>query len=342
MNQPLISIIVPVYNVEKYIEKCIDSLLNQSYKNIEIILVDDGSKDKSGFLCDEYRKNYNNIKVIHKENAGLGFARNSGLEIIEGDYVTFVDSDDWVSQDIVQHLYDGMVENHVDFCKSGFQQVTHNGEIVLITQYKNECFVGNKAAKELLPRMIGSSPDSHDSLEMCVCGVLYNAEIIKDNNIRFPSERILISEDLVFNIDYMQYANGACSIDVVEYNYRINDESLTHQYREDRFEKSLFFYLEMKKKLEGLGYGLDTMLRLDRMLFIYVRMSIGQERGTISGHDKRVSIKHIEKICENETLNKSIIRYPIKRLGIKQRIFLLLVKGKRSWLLYQLAERGIV
>ena len=250
MDQPLISIIVPVYNVDKYLEKCINSLLDQTYENIEIILIDDGSKDKSGSICDVYSDNYKNIKVVHKENAGLGYARNTGLEMTHGNYVTFVDSDDWVSQDLIQHMYIAMTENKVDFCKSGFQQVKNNGEIVSITQYNNELFAGEKAAKELLPRMVGSSPYVHDSLEMCVCGVLYNTEIIKKRKIRFPSERELISEDLVFNIEYLQYSNGACSIEAVDYNYRINSISLSHRYRTDRLEASAFFYKEMRKKLE--------------------------------------------------------------------------------------------
>lgn len=342
MEKPLISIIVPVYNVEKYLRQCIESILAQSYKNIEIILVDDGSKDRSGDICDEYKIKHPNIKVIHKENAGLGFARNSGLKLVGGKYVTFIDSDDWASQELIEHLYKAMIENSVDFCKSGFQHVRNNGEIVSVKRYQNTLFEGNKAAKELLPRMIGSAPQRHDSLEMCVCGVLYNTEIIKENKIEFPSERVLISEDLVFNIDYLQYANGACSIDSVDYNYRMNDESLSRSYRADRFIASTYFYKEMKKKLEGLGYGTDTILRLDRMFFIYICMSIGQEKKSVSGHDKKTSIHNVRMICEDEIVQKTIDEYPVELLGIKQRLFLRLIQHKICWLLYFLANRDFM
>ena len=91
----LISIIIPIYNVSKYLNRCVDSVVNQTYKNIEIILVDDGSKDNSGEMCDKYQEEYSNIKVVHKENAGLGFARNTGLEYVTGKYVIFVDGDDY-------------------------------------------------------------------------------------------------------------------------------------------------------------------------------------------------------------------------------------------------------
>ncbi len=342
MGEPLVSIIVPVYNVEKYLKKCVDSLLNQTYKNIEIILVDDGSKDHSGIICDKYKENHKNIKVIHKENEGLGFARNSGLELIEGQFVIFVDSDDWVSQQLIQHMYDAMAENQVDLCKSGFQHVKHDGEIISIVQYKNELYKGSNAAKELLPRMIGASPDIHDSLEMCVCAVLYNARIIKEHNIRFPSERVLICEDLVFNIDYIQYANGACSIDTVDYNYRMNDTSLTRKYRPDRFEACIYFYNEMRKKLETLGYGIDTILRLDRMFFILVRMCISQEAKNVSGYEKQKSVENIGRICKNDTVINVIAEYPKKRLGIKQKLFLRLIQHKMDSLLYVFANRGVI
>jgi len=341
MNKPLISIIVPVYNVEKYLETCIESLLKQDYKNIEIILVDDGSKDNSGSLCDHYANYYGNIRVVHKENAGLGFARNSGLDVISGEYVTFVDSDDWVSSDLVLHLYEAMVKNEVDFCKAGFKRVKHNGEVVSVSQYDNKTYPNEAAAKELLPHMIGSSPDKHDSLEMCVCGVLYNAAIINNNHIRFPSERELISEDLVFNIDYMQFAKGACTIDALDYYYRVNEVSLTQGYRKDRIEASLFFYKVMKNKLIGLGYGKDTLLRLSRMLFIYIYMSIIQEASKISHNSMRISKRNIKCICAYDTVKEVITEYPIHRLGVKQQLFLSLIKHKRSFLLYLFANATV-
>lgn len=105
MKDDLISVIVPVYNVEKYLHKCINSILNQTYKNLEIILIDDGSTDNSGKICDEYALKDNRIKVIHKENGGLSSARNAGLDICSGDYIGFVDSDDYIAEDMYEYLY---------------------------------------------------------------------------------------------------------------------------------------------------------------------------------------------------------------------------------------------
>lgn len=227
-----------ILTVERYLRQCLDSLINQTYNELEVIMVDDGSKDSSGKICDEYSEKYDNFKVVHKENAGLGMARNTGFEHIKGEYVTFVDSDDYLEPDCIATLYNELRNKDVDMCKGGFKRVIDSGKIVSNRIYDNELFQGEKAKKEMLPRMIGSSPTKHDSIEMCVCGALYNTKPIFEHNLRFPSERELISEDLVFNIDYMQYANGACTIDKAGYNYRVNLGSLSTSYRKDRFEAS--------------------------------------------------------------------------------------------------------
>lgn len=129
------TIIVPVYKVEKYLRRCLDSLVNQTYKNLEIILVDDGSPDNSGAICDEYVQKDSRISVIHKENGGLSSARNAGLEICNGVYVLFVDSDDWVENNYVEAMLEYKTENNVVCC--GYNAV-YAGEVV------KHCIVGIK------------------------------------------------------------------------------------------------------------------------------------------------------------------------------------------------------
>lgn len=332
----LVSVIVPVYNVEKYLRQCLNSLLEQTYKNIEVIMIDDGSKDSSGEICDEYAEKHKNFSVVHKENAGLGMARNTGLERINGEYVTFLDSDDYLENDCIEILYNTLLKQQVDMCKGGFKRVIDSGKIISKRAYQNELFSGDDAKLELLPRMIGSSPSQHDSVEMCVWGAIYKTDIIKKQNLQFPSERELISEDLVFNIDYMQYADGACTIEKMGYNYRVNRKSLSTSYRPDRFEASKHFYLEMKKKLNELGYGKETMLRLDRMFFVYLRMCIGQEKNA-PDQNMKMKINAIRNICADTILVDTIKHYPMKELGLKQNLFSKLVLHKHALLLYTLS-----
>lgn len=334
----LISVIVPVYNVEKYLRQCLDSLVVQTYKNFEVIMVDDGSKDASGLICDEYANKYQHFFAVHKKNAGLGMARNTGLDYINGKYVVFIDSDDYVENNIIEVLYKNLLTDNVDMCKGGFKRFINANEIILERKYTDEVYEGDKAKNILLPRMIGSSPFEHDSIEMCVCGAIYDVDIIKKYAIRFPSERELISEDLVFNIDYMQHSGGASTISYMGYNYRINLKSLSTSYRSDRFKACKYFYLEMKSKLLNLGYDKDTLLRLDRMFFIYLRMCIRQENTSASKESKNILIHNINKICNDKIVNEVINTYPKHYLGLSQRIFLNLIKGKHSKILYILAN----
>lgn len=336
----LISVIVPVYNVEKYIRECLDSLLKQTYKNIEVVMIDDESIDSSGKICDQYAQKYNNFYVIHKKNEGLGNARNTGLEYIQGEYVTFLDSDDYLDLNCIENMYNAIKQNHVDVCKGGFKRILDSKKIVTVRKYENELFESEKAKLELLPRMVGSSPNCHDSIEMCVCGAMYKTDLIKIHNLKFPSERKLISEDLVFNIDYMQYANGACTIEDTGYNYRVNLKSLSTSYRVDRFEASRHFYLEMNKKLNNLGYGRETLLRLDRMFFVYLKMCVSQEKRKVSHNRINESIKIIKNICKDETVGDVINNYPVNSLGIKQKLFLNLIVHKKSTILYLLSLTG--
>lgn len=338
----LISIIIPVYNVEKYLQKCLDSVLNQTYKNIEVILVDDGSTDRSGQLCDRYAADYNKIRVVHKQNAGLGMARNTGLEHISGEYVIFVDSDDYLEPSFVEKMVKIVMYNCVDMCKGGFKRVYDNGKVKSERIYKNEVFQGDAAKLELLPRMIGSSPSRHDSVEMCVCGAIYKAAPIKEHCLRFVSEREMISEDMVFNIDYMQYANGACLSSDCGYNYRINTGSLTKSYREDRFFAILHFYKEVKNKLISLGYSQDTLLRLDRIFFVYLRVCIAQEKKKVSSHSASEAAAMIREICFDPMVQNIIRHYPIKCLGIRQRVFIELVRNRVVIVLYVLGQIGLL
>ena len=149
-----ISVIVPVYNVEPYLHQCVDSIIGQTYPYLEVILVDDGSTDNSGKICDDYAKRHGQVLVVHKQNERLGFTRNTGLEQANGQYVTFVDSDDCIEETLFEKLVIRMKEQKVDYCKSGFQRFKGDGNIISTTQYSNEMYLGKRASEELLPRML--------------------------------------------------------------------------------------------------------------------------------------------------------------------------------------------
>lgn len=336
-TNPLISVIVPVFNTEKYLSECVESLLHQTYTNIEIILVDDGSTDNSGAICDEFAARHSNIKVVHKENAGLGMARNTGLQQVTSEYVTFLDSDDYLDVCLIEKLYNAIVKNGVDVAKAGFKRFVGKGNVILVKGYEEEVFSGQKAKTEFAPRMIGSSPEKKDSLEMCVCAALYRMQPIWEYHLEFPSEREMISEDLCFNIEYAQHANGACTIEESGYFYRETEGSLSRRYRADRFEKICSFYFAMQDKLKQLQYDDQTMYRLDRMLFINARICISHLSKTPE-LSASATIKEIRKICRHKAVANAINRYPIAKLPIRQKVFVKLLQYQFAAVLFGLAK----
>ena len=149
MSNPLISVIVPIYNVEKYLPRCVESIINQEYKNLEIILVNDGSPDSCPQICDEYAKKDNRIKVIHKENGGLSDARNAGMEIATGEYISFIDSDDWVEADFISELYKG-IKSGADIAECATRLVDDNDQTLSVRGSKE----GKISAKDALIKLI--------------------------------------------------------------------------------------------------------------------------------------------------------------------------------------------
>lgn len=330
----LVSIIVPVYNVEKYLDQCIKSLVNQTYSNIEIILVNDGSKDLSGEICDSWSLKDKRIKVIHKQNEGLGLARNTGLQHINGRYVTFMDSDDYADSNLIEELFEAIKEHTADTCIGGFKRVNNVGKILYKETYSYKIYEIQACINELLIKMIGSSPEKSDSIRMSVWNVLYSVDILRKYNILFPSERDFISEDIMFDLDYYRFSNKAVVINTAAYNYRLNDSSLTTKYYPQKFVKYKILYDELLKKINLIYKDENAIYRLQRQFFVNIRSCIEQESTKVSKLSYNQAIKNIKDICSDEQLQSIIRTYPINKLRIDQKIFLILIKHRFVKLLY--------
>lgn len=234
-----VSVIVPVYNVEKYLQRCVDSLLQQSHEDLEIILVDDGSKDQSGEICDAYAQQDARVKVIHQQNAGQSVARNQGLKIATGDYICYADSDDYVHPDYIKRMYQMLVGEDADIAMCGFDY------------FKGEYYEGSQtevsASRKTYTNqeMIRNMHTVQDELYVVVWGKLYKREIVE--GIAFPEGRIC--EDLA--VLYRYYDRAAKTVhseDVLYYYYRNNVNSSTYQINL-KFYEDVFLALE-----EEAGY----------------------------------------------------------------------------------------
>ena len=188
MNEPLVSVIVPVYQVEKYLDKCVKSIVAQSYKNLEIILVDDGSPDNCPAMCDEWTKKDSRIKVIHKQNGGLSSARNAGLDACTGEYIYFLDSDDYIAENCIEMLFNTIISDGSDMCV---------GNIMLVDEFGN--FMDSYICPEqkvLTPEKIfGTYENKSSAIFIVSCGKLYKAKLF--STIRFP-ERKLHEDEFTF------------------------------------------------------------------------------------------------------------------------------------------------
>lgn len=335
---PLVSIIVPVYNVEKYLKECLNSLVTQTYSNLEILLIDDGSKDLSGEICDDYAQTYENIYAYHKKNTGLGLTRNYGLNLIKGDYVTFVDSDDYLDKNVISDLVAGLNNGKNDTVIGGFTKITDSGKKLYIEKYSPKTVRDSAIYSKLFVKMLGSAPAHHDSIRPSVWNTLYSVDIIKRNNLEFVSERELISEDIVWDSEYYKYCKSVQIIGIATYYYRFNPTSLTHTYREDRFNQSVYFFEYMINKLSSYSIYNEAKERLSKNLFINVRASISQEK--CNSFKKRY--RHIKSMCNNVTLLKTITDYPIDKLGKSQKYFILMIKYKMIGSLAVLSRLGII
>lgn len=213
----MISVIVPVYNVEKYLRRCVDSIINQTYKDFEIILVDDGSKDTSPAICDEYAKKYSNIKVIHQKNAGPSVTRNEGTSIAKGDYITYIDSDDLVHPDYLKILIDLCSKNNADLSCCNFAIFSKESEIISNENTKSNelCFSGIEAMNKMLyGQFHGSS----------ACAILLNSKLAK--SIAFTSGRY--HEDDLISFKYYLNSNKVAITDKKLYYYFQRPGSIMH------------------------------------------------------------------------------------------------------------------
>lgn len=212
----LISIIVPVYNVSSYLEKCLDSIVNQSYSNLEIILVDDGATDNSGIICDTYSVKDKRIKVIHKENGGLSSARNAGIDIARGKYFAFIDSDDWIEFDFIELLYNSMKLDNADISQCSFIQERgeHLSDINRVEEVK--LITGVDAIENLY--------NKHTYIDTVVSwNKLYNRKLFDE--IRYPEGMINEDEAIIHEILYG--VNKVAINESTLYHYTIRDNSIT-------------------------------------------------------------------------------------------------------------------
>ena len=323
-----VSIVVPVYNAEKYLPRCMASLLAQTLSDLQIILVDDGSRDSSGRLCDAYAVQDARVTVIHQTNRGAGFARNAGLDAAAGEYVGFVDADDEIEPAMFERLYEAAKKHDADMALSGMKQISAADETDVreVGGFEREQrFVSEEEREQLLLGVAGALPhEPEDSrYNFAVYKNIYRNRIIQDNGIRFESERNIMSEDVIFLIDFILKIQSAVGIPGAYYHYYRYDSSLSSAYREGRYLRFKGLVEEIRRRYSKRIPEERFRLYTDRLLQSGARTAIMME----AAHAQAISMPHGElrqrllAICGEEELQRVLGRYPYWKLPKKQAVF---------------------
>lgn len=288
----LISIIIPVFNAEKTLSKCLDSVQNQTYRELEIILVNDGSTDQSGLICDEYSRRDNRFVVIHKKNGGVSSARNMGLEIANGKYIGFVDPDDWIELTMFENLFNLLSNYQADMSICGYFKEKNDG-----TQLNN--IMKSKIIRYNQNEALNAILDSN-GFKGYLCNKLFSKDLIRRNNIYF-NEEIHFCEDLLFNCQYIMKSKTIIYDTTPFYHYLIHENNASQTQYSNKKLTSL-------KALEKIVDILDAD-EITRVKFknYYMHMNISLLMNGI--HEKKVTKNVIKQ------LKKNLFKYHINSLS---------------------------
>lgn len=328
---PKISIIVPVYGVEKYLDRCVQTLIHQSLKEIEIILIDDESPDRCPQMCDEYAKIDSRVRVIHKKNGGLGMARNTGIEAAQGEFISFIDSDDFVDIKTYETVYQKAQEKNLDTCFFRFCRYFNNGKIEQVKDSAEEnYFLTEKDRKEFLLEMVGpkASYPLPEKYSMSVCKAIYSLKLIKENNIRFVSERTVASEDLIFHLDYIPTTKRIGYLPYTFYYYFVNTNSITTTYSEEKYMRLIKLLQIVENKLSNFcpyeEYKMHYYAQVIRIYKVILRFESLKKTPLLE------RIKTINKKTDSSILKTMFANISIKDYSFFNKVFLFCLKQKNS------------
>ncbi|MCF2669400.1 glycosyltransferase [Faecalicatena contorta] len=338
MRIPSVSIIIPIYKVEKYLKRCIESAREQTLSDLEIILVDDGSPDQCPEICDDYAKLDIRIKVIHKENGGLSSARNAGMRIATGKYIFFLDSDDWLESDGMQRLYETAEKYQVDFVRyrairTGWPGMEANAPCMVeeIRELQEGLYDKKRIINEIYPRLL-ATPQLTMGAIVGAWGSLYRTDFLRKNQLSFYEE-VKFSEDLIFSANVVRAANSFYFIDTPGvYHYFYNPNSISKSFREGRWDscKSLIHYCEK-------DFANDTTYDFKRELY-YLRwfciMLALNERKYLKGYSEKR--EYCKKLLNDPVIRRTKLRLSYFNVTWKQKVVMILVRWKMSGFLARL------
>lgn len=341
MDNPLISVIVPVYNVEKYLDRCVKSLINQTFHDIEIILVDDGSPDGCPAICDDYARMDSRIRVVHKVNGGLSSARNEGLKHIIGEYYMFVDSDDWLDEETCKVCYDEIVVSDADCLMFSYTKEFGNHSIINHVFNQDKIVWDEPEIKAYIHRrlfgLIGKElvrPQDGD-LIVSACMQLFKTSKFKD--IRFVDTKIIGTEDCWYQILLYENCNRFVYIDRPFYHYlRINEGSLTTKYNPHLFERWQRMYDYMEEYIVKHNKGEEYTKALENRIALSI---LGAGINQTHSNDSLIEgSRLIKEMLQCKRYEVALSKLDTSLMPFAWKVFFLLAKHKHTFLLFSMLK----
>lgn len=326
----MVSIIVPVYNVEGYLKRCISSILKQTKRDIEIILVDDGSTDSSGRLCDEFAALDDRILVIHKENGGLTSAWKAGAAVSSGEFLGFVDSDDWIDEDMFETLYENAIKSDADLTICGLVYEFEDGKREIKTEASKltgKVYDREAIEREIYPTLLSDGSFFGRTIQPARVTKLYRRKIVLDN-LLFCKESVSIGEDLQLTFPVLCDAKTVCMLEnYFPYHYWINDKSMTGRHDPNYIGK----IAETMNQLLNINVQKQVYDFTTQIINDFLCLAILGIKSEILKNSKagvRAVIKNLKKIFNMPELREALDSYNMPSLGIAERIYIKLIRYK--------------
>ncbi|KMY29625.1 hypothetical protein ACZ11_21285 [Lysinibacillus xylanilyticus] len=331
-----VSVIVPIYNSEIYLRRSIESIQNQTLEDIQIILVNDGSTDNSLSICKEYQKNDIRIEIIDKPNEGVSSSRNAGIEIAKGEYIGFIDPDDWIERGMYTNLYEQVKSSDAEVCIGNYL-VENKGKVTPnLLNIKQNLLVGEEIVQLIIVNMIGSSNlNSNTSTIMgSVCRLIIKRDLISYNKLKFELG-IPLMEDLIFCVQVLLKSKKVSINRDLYYHYMINSNSVTSSYRGGMINIQHEVYKILKKLLQSeidINSIVEQRLQ-NRYVSMYI-LSIANEvrRGNVKEYSEK--ILYIKNLCKDKKLKAILKKVDMKGYTLRKKFVLTALKYELGVLLY--------
>jgi len=292
-SNPLVSIVIPVYNVEQYLRQCLDSVVHQTYDNLEIVCVNDGSPDNSIDILREYERKDQRVKVVDIENQGLSEARNVGTANCNGDFLLYIDSDDWIDLETVESSLRAVQEHDSDLVLWNYIK-EYDGYSRPVLVFHEKSVFEEEGFVQLYQRLVGLTGEQLRHPEQCdsistAWGKLYRLSVIRDNNIKFVNTRIIGTEDLLFNAEVFKYCSSAVALPERFNHYRkSNASSLTKNFKPEFFEQSLELQRRLRSVCGDVDFLSQSLSNRTALTMIGLGLRVVSSKGTLFQKAKRI------------------------------------------------------